>query len=132
MKATVDTNVFVSALNFGGVPQRLFDYLDDGRFVLCISPALATEVRRVLADRFGWNERLFQELLDPILALAEMSKPAFVLDITADPDDNRVLDCAVESKSDVVVTGDDHLLRLGSFQRIQILTPRVHRPPRGS
>jgi putative PIN family toxin of toxin-antitoxin system len=69
----------------------------------------------VLADCFVWRERLFQELLEPILALAELSKPAFVLDVTVDPDDNRVLECAVESKSDMVVTGDDHLLRFGSF-----------------
>jgi putative PIN family toxin of toxin-antitoxin system len=125
MKVTVDTNVFVSAFNFGGAPQGVFDSLEDGRFVLCISPAIVAEVRRVLADRFGWNQRLFQELLDPVLAIAEMTEPAFVLDVAADPDDNRILECAVNSKSDVVVTGDDHLLRLGTFQGIQILTPRA-------
>ena len=39
MRATLDTNVFVSALNFGGVPERLLELLDVGHFVLCISPA---------------------------------------------------------------------------------------------
>lgn len=53
MKATLDTNVFVSALNFGGVPERLFDLLEEGNYVLCVSPALVTELRGVLADRFG-------------------------------------------------------------------------------
>jgi putative PIN family toxin of toxin-antitoxin system len=124
MRATVDTNVFVSALNFGGVPERLLELLDEGQFVLCISPALIAELRRVLADRFGWNEDLFRELLNPILAIAEMAEPAFVLDAVDDPDDNRILECAVESKSDVIVTGDDHLLRLGTFQGIPIVTPR--------
>jgi uncharacterized protein len=38
--------------------------------------------------------------------------------------DNRVLECAVASKSDVIVTGDDDLLRLNPFQGIQIMKPR--------
>ena len=51
MRATVDTNVFVSALNFGGVPERLLDLLDDGHFVLCISPTVVL-ANADLIDKF--------------------------------------------------------------------------------
>ena len=43
--------------------------------------------------------------------------------ITKDPDDNRVLECAVESSADFIVSGDSHLLELGSFKGIRIMNP---------
>lgn len=42
--------------------------------------------------------------------------------ITADPTDNRILECAVAADSDVIVTGDRHLLALGNFQGIDVMT----------
>jgi predicted nucleic acid-binding protein len=51
--------------------------------------------------------------------------PSFVLDaVPDDPDDNRVLECAVEGKADFIVSGDRHLLRLGSYEAIEIVTVR--------
>lgn len=38
--------------------------------------------------------------------------------------DNRVLEAAVEGAADYIVSGDDHLLTLGTFERIPILAPR--------
>ena len=40
----------------------------------------------------------------------------------SDPDDNRVLECAVASKAGFIVTGDNALLRLNPFRNIQIVT----------
>ena len=44
--------------------------------------------------------------------------------IQDDPDDNRVLECAVKGSADYIVTGDRHLLRLGSYEAIAIVTVR--------
>jgi predicted nucleic acid-binding protein len=45
--------------------------------------------------------------------------------ITGRDSDNRVLECAVEGKADYIVTGDKkHLLPHGTFQGIQIVSPR--------
>jgi len=41
---------------------------------------------------------------------------------TADPDDNRVLECAVAADSEVIVSGDTHLLQLGTFRGIPVMT----------
>lgn len=40
-----------------------------------------------------------------------------------DPDDNRVIECAVEARAEAVVTGDEHLVRLGSYRGIVFLRP---------
>jgi predicted nucleic acid-binding protein len=48
--------------------------------------------------------------------------PAEIIEaVPADPDDNRVLECAVAAGSEVIVTGDKHLLALGSFRGIDIV-----------
>jgi predicted nucleic acid-binding protein len=44
--------------------------------------------------------------------------------IADDPDDNRVLECAVKGSADYIVTGDRHLLKLGSYEASAIVTVR--------
>ena len=52
-----------------------------------------------------------------------MVAPTQTLNVIAeDPDDDRVLECAVASGSDVIVTGDRDLLRRGSYEGIRIMT----------
>ena len=43
--------------------------------------------------------------------------------VPGDPSDNRILECAVAAEAEVIVSGDSHLLRLGSFNGIPIQTP---------
>ena len=60
-----------------------------------------------------------------VLQLAEFTTricPTEDLDVIPDdPDDNRILECAVAAQSEFVVAGDKRLLRLGSFRGIRIL-----------
>jgi len=44
--------------------------------------------------------------------------------VKSDPDDNRVLECAVAGRADYIVSGDKHLRGLGSYDGIRILTVR--------
>jgi putative PIN family toxin of toxin-antitoxin system len=124
MRATLDTNVLVSALEFGGIPGQLLDLNTDEAFTLCTSPAIIAELTRVLAERFEWAEDDIHANLTPIVSRAHVVEPTAEATASPDPDDNRILECAVESRSDVIVTGDDHLLRLGTFEGIPIVTPR--------
>ena len=58
-------------------------------------------------------------------SVAEIVKPDISLHvITEDPDDNRVLECAAKGNADYIVTGDRHLLKLGSYEAIPIVTVR--------
>src|SRR5947209_2406516 len=124
MRATLDTNVFVSALNFGGVPAALLDLHTDEMFTLCSSPAIIAELTRVLTGRFEWLEEDIDGTLTPIFSRANIVDPTFNVTASPDPNDNHILECALESKSDVIVTGDQALLGLGSFEGIPLVTPR--------
>ena len=41
--------------------------------------------------------------------------------MTADPADDRILECAVDGKADLIVSNDHHLLNLGSYRDIPIV-----------
>lgn len=56
MRIVVDTNVIVSALVFGGVRRRVFETVEDGFCEFYYSPEILSEARRVLHDKFGWDE----------------------------------------------------------------------------
>jgi predicted nucleic acid-binding protein len=44
--------------------------------------------------------------------------------VKEDPDDNRILECALAAGADAVVSGNNRLLRLTACEGIAILTPR--------
>ena len=44
--------------------------------------------------------------------------------ITQDPTDNMVLECAVDSKAEYIISGDHHLLDLKKYNNIQIVKPK--------
>ena len=38
-----------------------------------------------------------------------------------DPDDDIIIACAIEAEADMIISGDQHLLSLGSYQGIPII-----------
>jgi putative PIN family toxin of toxin-antitoxin system len=119
---TADTNIYISALLFGGLPRRFLDLAREGAFRLAISDVLLTELRGVLATKFGWTEARLNDVEQRLSRFIIRVTPSETLHvIAADPDDDRVLECAVAAGSQYIVTGDDDLLRLGHYTTIQIL-----------
>ncbi len=55
-------------------------------------------------------------------AVTNLVHPAVTIDaISEDPDDNRILECAVAAQSAFIISGDNHLPRLGTYNGIRIL-----------
>ena len=130
MRAVLDTNVLVSAvLSRGGAPDRVLRAWRDGAFQLVTSLALLEEPERVLArprivERLGWlpsESRMFVAALAESAIVAGASGELKV--VAADPDDDRVIEAAVERDADYIVSGDRHLLDLGSYRDIPVVTP---------
>lgn len=123
MRVVADSNIFVSALLFGGKPAELLRAAEDGRCVLVVSEQILSEVAEVFARKFRREENWVATALERIQATAELSVPTMQLLACADPDDNRILEAAVEGRADCIVSGDKHLLRMKVFRGIEILTP---------
>ncbi|OHB50966.1 MAG: hypothetical protein A2Y10_08390 [Planctomycetes bacterium GWF2_41_51] len=44
--------------------------------------------------------------------------------VCQDPDDDKFITCAIASKSSYIISGDKHLLNIGEYFNISIVTPR--------
>jgi len=124
IKIVADTNVYISALNFGGVADEVLRLGRRGRIRIFISQPILDEIEGVLMRKFGWSARRAREAIGTIKDYVEVVHPEVKFDLIKDDEaDNRVLECAFEADVDVIVTGDRHLRRLGEFRGIVILSP---------
>jgi predicted nucleic acid-binding protein len=81
----------------------------------------------VLGRKFDWPEEDVAEVRSQIERFAEKVMPKTVLDaVKADPDDNRILECALAAGSDFIVSGDKDLLRLGTYDSYSLFDNRLH------
>ncbi len=130
MRAVLDTNVLVSGvLSRSSPPDSILQSWRRGAFHLVTSAPLLRELEAVLnrpriANRLGWS---FKERRAFIIALSDSAIVVLphqqLRVIQADPADNRVLEAAIQAQADYVVSGDHHLLELGSYEGIEIVTP---------
>jgi len=118
----LDANIYVSALAFGGKPKRVFQRGITRRVDVAISDPIRTEVLRTLRDKFRWSEERLAEADALVGTAARTVVPTVTLHVVErDPDDDRVLECAVTAKAVLIVTGDSDLLSLAVYEGIEII-----------
>jgi putative PIN family toxin of toxin-antitoxin system len=129
MRAVADSNVVISGLLWGGSSRALLDAARAGRLELCVSPELLAELAEVL-ERPKFQSRLERagveasELVTGFASLATRVIPGSTeVVIAAGPDDDAVLACARAAEAELIVSGDRHLLALGIYRGIKILSP---------
>ena len=122
MRVVFDTNVFVSAFVIpGSQGEHAFTLARQARFELCTSVAILTETAGRLREKFGQGEEDIKEALRQMSRAGRVVKPSRTVAAVDDEADNRILECAVEARADLVVTGDRHLLKLKRFEGIPIV-----------
>ena len=130
MIIVLDTNVIISALlSSKGSPAKIIDYWEAEWFDVATTEPLLDELERALG--YGRVRRYFKQPQEKIGALLKRFKavgivvdPKIALNIIQDdPDDNRVVECAVAAKASYIISGDEHLLDLKEYQGIVILPP---------
>jgi putative PIN family toxin of toxin-antitoxin system len=127
LKFVFDTNVFVSALmSKRGNPAILLDRVRKG-YTLFISKDILSELKDVISrDKFGYTEAEINNFIEAIISFADIVNPEIRIDaIKADPDDNKILECAVTCGASYIVSGDKHLLDLTKYGKIKIITPKA-------
>ena len=130
-RLTLDTNIWLSAALFGGTPARLVERALAGEVEIFISDDILAEFSRVIRrPKFDLTPERIAEAEAYVRRCAKRVEPKIKLSVVeADPDDNIILECAVESGSEKVITHDDDLLRMKHFRGIQIM--KVHEFLRG-
>lgn len=121
-----DTNVIVSALLFNdSVPGQAFlRALDEG--TVLISESLVRELSHVLSrerfDRYISREER-DEFVDALMRESELVEIVDSVAVCRDPEDNRVLELAVNGNANLIITGDTDLLVLNPFRDVRVVTP---------
>jgi putative PIN family toxin of toxin-antitoxin system len=125
-RVVVDTNALVSRLLLpsstpGTAVRRAVDEAH-----LLVSEALLDELADVLArpkfDRYvSIADR--QEFLRLLGRVAELVPIVYRVRACRDPDDDKILEIAVNGAADLIVTGDRDLLALDPFRDISIISP---------
>lgn len=128
MKLVVDTNTRISGSLWQGPPARLLSAALAGQARLFLSLPLLLELQETLqhpkfAQRLAGRGETAETLAVRFRAACHEAIPARITPPAAlrDLDDVHVLACAVAAEADAIVTGDNDLLTLGSFEGIPIM-----------
>ena len=130
LKIVLDANVLVSALiNPHGKPAQIISQVFENKIRLFTSPPIMEEIERVLSypklmKRHGLEKEELKEFVSDLLSIMSLIEEEQTIEvIKEDPSDNKYLSCALNGKVDFVISGDVHLLKLGEYEGIHIVTP---------
>lgn len=131
IRAVLDANVWISGLVFpGGAPSAITDLAIRGpvelELLALVSEPIIAQIERSLR-KFDVSESFQRTSISSIRSVCEIVPDSVQLEvIQAKPSDNRILECALSGRADVIVTGDKrHLLPLREFEGIPIIMPRT-------
>lgn len=128
IKVVFDTNVWISIF-LKKVLSEEFAQIND-QISLYVSKEIILEISKVLMypkiSEILKESRIHErEILQAISKKSKIVNPNIKLKvIDEDTEDNKILECALTAKADVIVTGDKHLLKIGKFRKTRIVTPR--------
>ena len=126
MRVTADTNFLISATQWdNSAARKLLIKLIQENAVIFITQEILDEFNRILQRDFDCSQEDAQEVVNEVMIFATLIEPLEKIDfIKTDPSDNKVLECAVDSHSDYIVTYDArHLLSLKEFRGIKLVKP---------
>ncbi|MBU0763083.1 MAG: putative toxin-antitoxin system toxin component, PIN family [Candidatus Altiarchaeota archaeon] len=121
MKIVLDTNILVSALFWQGKEHQLLKKCIKGEIRAVTSPDILSELAHVMRDYFDAQEEEISKTIDLLMSSFEVVDPKEKIKvIIADEKDNRILECAIKAKANIIVSGDKHLLELKKYKNIKI------------
>ena len=122
-KVVFDTNIIISAAISSGPCSKLMQEVEKGKFTLYISEDILLETERTLRKLdTGLSSRQIRIYLRKIKNIAIMiNSPQILKVVKDDPDDDKILGCAVAAKAEYLITGDRHLLDIKRYKQIKIV-----------
>lgn len=130
MRVVVDVNIWISALLWGGVPDKVLILAQEQTITIFTSDTLFLELETTLRrPKFQSKiQSLNLNLQDVINATKDVLEFCPTISVDApqlrDPKDTVVLAAVVAANAEAIVTGDLDLLVLIEFYGIPILTPQ--------
>ena len=124
MKVILDTNIFVSAIFWGGKPQDVLKRCLEKQYEIVVSEEILDEYFRVsdlLAKKYVPGENV-RNILDYVVKKSTLVETVKIGPITADPKDDMFFEAAISSNCKMIISGDKHLLEKNAFRDISVMT----------
>jgi len=126
VKVVLDTNVFISGVFFSGPPFEILKAWLDKKIQIIISSEILHEYKRVGEElSYRYPEIEISPILESFAKKAiSIPAPSLPHPVCVDSDDDKFLACAVAGNTELIISGDKHLLDIKEFQGIKIVKPR--------
>jgi putative PIN family toxin of toxin-antitoxin system len=125
MKIVIDTNIVISGTFFGGFPRKILEAVVRDKVEAYANTKIINEyldiVKEMITDRGG---NLDVNILSPFIDKLNVVKPMSKIKISRDKDDDKFIECAIDSNALYVVSGDKDLLDIVKYQRISIIAAK--------
>ena len=127
MKVVLDTNVLLVALPFGKPYYPIFDAFLNGEFNLCVTTDILDEYAEKLQEKYALRPAVAENTMNTLENspdVLHISKYFFWNLITADPDDNKFVDCAIAANANFIVSDDRHfkVLKEIAFPPVKVIS----------
>ncbi|MFH1506279.1 MAG: putative toxin-antitoxin system toxin component, PIN family [archaeon] len=125
MRVTLDTNFLVSATQWKHSEcYKLLRKLITENVKVYTSKEILEELIKVLERDFNRSKKEIIDILNGLSEFIRLVEPKKKINIVKDDSaDNKIIECAVESNSEYIVTYDKHLLKLKEYKKIKIIKP---------
>jgi len=129
MVVTFDTNVLLSATLWdGSVAQKLLFYLIRQEIKIYSTIEILSEYQKILKRDFNFSDVDVAEIREKVLSFLTLVSPKTKIKaVKDDPDDDKIIECAIASDSKYIITYDKHLLNLKEYSGIRIIRPEEAR-----
>ena len=127
MRIIVDTNVVISGVFFNGNPRKVLRAVIHSEVEAFASLDIVDEYNETLAEVAARHDSklapmLNREVFFGFIGRLAIEEPTRHVSVCRDPDDDKFLDCALESHALYIVSGDKDLLSVGEFEGVEIIT----------
>lgn len=127
MKIVLDTNCLVNVIMPGSYNNDVWQAFRAGKYVLCVTNEILFEYHEILTKRY--NNIIANTILKELIETPNVERvnPSFRFNlITADPDDNKFVDCAIIAGATYIVSNDRHFQELQHYEFPKVDVRSLH------
>ena len=118
-----DTNIWISNLLRRGKSYQAVRLAREGKVKCVYCDTMLAELAEKLRERWSFSENRIYAVVYEIRSISRRVKITGELKVVrADPDDDKFVECALVAGAPIIVSNDHHLLDLGKYQEICVLS----------
>lgn len=122
MKIVIDTNVIIDGIKDDySYEKQILDAVVSGEIEAYANHQTLSENKLIMNQLI--NDSSYRAEIQALFAQINLVQNRHQIHIVKDPEDNKILESAVESEADYLITRDKELLALNNFQNIKVVTP---------